>query len=242
MNGVQTTGAIGSNAGTIGNNLLGSYSTVGGELLNGSIGMASIYNRALSAAEIQQLFYSSKERFLGYQNITYVGSSNVTITNNGTSDVTMFKTASNNAWDSHVYSTEAFSAPCTIEFTKNAGATDNGVSYAMIGWNADPTADQSYSSLDWASYPYMSNMYSVYHNGTQVLASGTWDPNKTFYIVYDTDGYIRHYNGSTLLYSVNKGTGLTVYVDSSFYSVNSTYGGFTNVKVCRKSWNGMTYV
>jgi len=209
---------------------------------NGRISSAKIYNRALSAAEVKQNFNAYKERFFGYQKLTYTGSSNVTITNNGTEEVTMFKTASNNAWDSHVYSAEAFTAPCTIEFTKNAGATDNGVSYAMIGWNADPTTDQSHSSLDWASYPYMSNMYSVYHNGTQVLASGTWDPNKRFYIVYDTDGYIRHYNGSTLLYSVNKGTGQTVYVDTAFYSVNATYGGFTGVKVSRKSWNGTSYV
>ena len=209
---------------------------------NGKIQLVQFYNRTLSASEIASNYNSQKEKFFGYQAITYISSSNVTLTNNGTTAVTMFKTASNNSWDSHVYSADAFNAPCTIEFTKNAGTTDNGVSYAMIGWNADPTTDQSYSSLDYAAYPYRTDTYSVYHNGSKVLASKTWDPNQKFYIVYDTDGYIRHYNGSKLLYSVNKGTNQTVYVDSSFYSVNATYGGFTDVRVCRKSWNGLNYV
>jgi hypothetical protein len=57
----------------------------------------------------------------------------------------------------------------------------------------------------------------------------------------NTDGFIRHYNGSTLLYSVNYGTGNTVYVDSSFYSPNGTYGGFSNIKVATKAWNGTSY-
>ena len=232
--GSGTLGGAGSNM------VIGSYSN--GYFMNGVISSVKVYNRTLSASEIASNYNSQKEKFFGYQAITYISSSNVTLTNNGTTAVTMFKTASNNSWDSHVYSADAFNAPCTIEFTKNAGTTDNGVSYAMIGWNADPTTDQSYSSLDYAAYPYRTDTYSVYHNGSQVLASGTWDPNQKFYIVYDTDGYIRHYNGSKLLYSVNKGTNQTVYVDSSFYSVNATYGGFTDVRVCRKSWNGLNYV
>lgn len=176
-----------------------------------------------------------------YETMTYVATSNVTLTNNGTQDVTMFKTADNNSWNGEVRSTVAFTAPCTIEFSKQAAATDNAASYAMIGWNQDPTANTSYTSLDYCAYPYTSNTYSVYHNGTQVHFSGVWDVNQRFYVVYDTDGFIRHYNGSTLLYSVSYGQNIPVYVDSSFYSVNSTFGGFSNVKVTRSSWNGTTY-
>jgi hypothetical protein len=44
------------------------------------------------------------------------------------------------------------------------------------------------------------------------------------------------------LVSYNKGTGGTVYVDSSYYSVNGTYGGFSNIRVIKKAWNGTTYV
>lgn len=176
-----------------------------------------------------------------YQTMTYTASGSMTLTNNGTSDVTMFKTSGSAAWDNQVYSTQAFTAPCTIEFTKNAGSGDNGVSYAMIGWNADPLTDANYTSLDWASYPYRTDAYSVYHNSTEVQFGGAWDPNKRFYVVYDTDGWIRHYNGSTLLFQANKGTGGTVYVDSSFYSPNGTFGGFSNVKVVTLAWNGNAY-
>ena len=165
----------------------------------------------------------------------------LTATYNG-SVVSIFKTSGSSAWDKQAYSLTPFTAPCTIEFNKLAGATDNGVSYAMIGWNADPTTDASYTSIDWASYPYRTDTYSVYHNGSQVLFSGAWDPAKRFYIVYDTDGYIRHYNGSTLLASFNKGTGQTVYVDSSFYAVSGIYGGFSNIRVIKRSWNGTRYV
>lgn len=176
-----------------------------------------------------------------YETLTYTASGNLTVTDNGTDTVSIFKTSGSSAWDNQAYTTTSFTAPCTIEFNKQAGATDNGVSYAMIGWNEDPTTNASYTSLDYASYPFQTNGYYVYHNGSQINPSVTWSTANKFYIVYDTDGYIRHYNGSTLLYSVNYGTGKTVYVDSSFYSVNSTYGGFSNIKVIKDSWDGTSY-
>jgi hypothetical protein len=96
--------------------------------------------------------------------------------------------------------------------------------------------------LDYAAYPHRTDTYRVYHNGSLVQNGGTWSTANKFYIVYGTDGFIRHYNGSTLLYSVNYGSGKTVYVDSSFYSVNSTFGGFSNIRVSRFTWNGTQYV
>jgi hypothetical protein len=172
--------------------------------------------------------------------VAFIADAALTVTTNG-SMTNIFKTSGASGWDTQAYSVAPFTAPCTIEFNKLAASTDNGLSYAMIGWNADPLTDASYSSIDWASYPYVTTTYVVYNNGSQVLASGAFDPLKKFYVVYDTDGYIRHYNGSTLLYSVNKGTGQTVYVDSSYYSVNGTYGGFSNIRVIKRSWNGAGY-
>lgn len=171
----------------------------------------------------------------------YTVDSGLTATYNGNS-VSIFKTLGPAGWDKQAYSSIPYTAPCTIEFNKLAGVTDNALSYAMIGWNADPTTDASYTSIDWASYPYRTDTYSVYHNATQVLFSGAWDSSKKFCIVYDTDGYIRHWNGTTLLYSVSKGTGQTVYLDSSFYAVDSTYGGFSNIRIVKRSWNGTQYV
>ncbi len=216
-----------------------------------SMAITRLYNRSLSASEVQQNYNATKTRFeIGtpaailspYETLTYLATGTITLTNNGTDNVSMFKTSGTNAWDSHFYSTTPFTAPCTIEFNKQAGATDNGVSYAMISWNADPTLDASYTSLDYASYPYATNNYIVYNNGSVAQNGGAWSTANKFYIVYDTDGFIRHYNGSSLLYSVNSGTGRTVYVDSSLYSVNATFGGFSNVRVRRNSWNGTQYV
>jgi hypothetical protein len=164
-------------------------------------------------------------------NVSYIGPS-----------ATMTKVGAN-GWDTHAYSLLPFTAPCTIEFNKRAASNggDNGLSYTMVGWNADPTADASYSSIDWASYPYRQSNYEVYNNGTQIVTGIAWDETKKFYIVYDTDGYIRHYNGSTLLYSVNKGTGQTVYFDSSFYSPDP-FGSLRNLRLIKRSWNGTCYV
>jgi hypothetical protein len=166
--------------------------------------------------------------------------STLTATYNGNS-VNIFKISGSSAWDKQAYSLIPFNAPCTLEFNKLAAVTDNGVSYAMIGWNADPATNSSYTSIDWAAYPYRTNQYQVYNNGTQSV-HGAWDSSKKFYIVYDTDGFIRHWNGSTLLASFNKGTGGTVYVDSSFYSPNATFGGFSNIRAVRRAWNGTNYV
>ena len=156
---------------------------------------------------------------------------------------TMTKVGAYSVWDTQAYSPIPFTAPCTIEFNKSAAAngSDNSSSYTMVGWNADPTTNASYDSIDWAAYAFMQNNYMIYNNGTQIITGIAWNENQKFYIVYDTDGYIRHYNGSTLLYSVNKGTGQTVYFDSSFYSPGS-FGSLKNVRIIKRSWNGTFYV
>jgi hypothetical protein len=209
--------------------------------ISGKYYLARIYNRVLTPAEVQQNFNALAERFFGYQNVTYTTTGSMTLTNNGTQEVTMSKPSGGDSWNTQAYSTEMFTAPCTIEFSKLAGTSDNGASYAMIGWNTDPTTNESYDTIDHASYPYQQNGYIVYNNGSPVNEGKIWDPNKRFYLVYDIDGFIRHYNGNQLIYSANYGTGNKVYVDSSIYSVGSG-GRFTNVKVSRRSWNGYTYV
>lgn len=177
-----------------------------------------------------------------YETLTFTASGNLTVTGNGTNNVSIFKTSGSTSWDNQAYVATGFTAPCTLEFNKQAAAFDNGVSYAMIGWNEDPTTNASYDSLDYTSYPYRTDAYSVYHNASQVLFSGSWSTSNKFYIVYGTDGIIRHYNGSTLLYtSPSYGTGKTVYVDSSIYSVDSTFGGFSNIRVTKNAWNGTSY-
>ena len=193
------------------------------------------YTRAVSNG------YWMPPNVVSYETLTFVYGGNLTVTNNGTSSVNIFKTSGSNSWDNQAYCSTPFSAPITIEFNKLAGSSDNGASYSMISLNSDPTTDASYSSLDYAAYPFMTSAYYYYHNGSGSGALSAWDSSKKFYIVYATNGYIYHYNGSTLLASFNKGTGGTVYIDSSFYAVNSTYGGFSAIRAIKKTWNGTTY-
>jgi hypothetical protein len=166
----------------------------------------------------------------------------LTVVNNGSTITSLTKTGTD-VWDTQAYSLLPFTAPCTIEFNKTAAAngTDNGQSYTMVGWNVDPTTNASYASIDHASYPFMTSGYQVYNNGTQIITGIAWDQTKKIRVVYDTDGWIRHWNGSTLLYSANVGTGLTVYFDSSFYS-GYAFGSLLNVRAIKRSWNGTYYV
>lgn len=176
-----------------------------------------------------------------YETITVVASSQLLVQGNGTTELSIQKISGSNSWDAHAYSATPFTAPVTLEFKKNADTVDNGVSYTMISWNTDPTTDANYTSLDYASYPFRKNNYEVYHNSSQIISSGpAWSNLSTFYLTYLTDGTFNHYNGSTLLYSINRGS-QTVYFDTSFYSVNS-FGAITNVKIIKKVWNGTTYI
>lgn len=193
------------------------------------------------------IHYGFNSSSYSYETITAIssGAGALSITGNTSSLLSVFKTSgSSTAWDIQAYSLQSFTAPCTIQFRKDAGVTDNGQSYAMIGWNEDPTLDASYSSIDHAAYPYRTDQYVVYNNGTQIAGLPAWDKTKPFYIVYDTDGLIRHYNGSTLLYtSASYGTNKTVYLDSSYYIAgNYTTNGFKDIRIVKKSWDGNSYV
>lgn len=178
-----------------------------------------------------------------YETLSLVaqGSGGVTLSGNNTTTASFFKTSGTSNWDTQVYSTNGFPAPVTLEFVKQADATDNTVSYAMISLNEDPTTDNSYTSLDHAPYPYMQNNYVVYHSGGLSQEGGTWSSSNKFYIVYSTDGNVYHYNGSTLLYTEPYGISKTVYIDSSLNRVNATYGGFSSVRVTKNAWNGTAY-
>ncbi len=189
--------------------------------------MATVYGRNITPEKVSYVLDTSTELTATYND----------------SSVDIFKTSGvGGTWNRQAYCMTPFTAPCTIEFNKLAVATDNGLSYAMIGWNEDPTLSASYTSIDHASYPYATNLYVVYNNGSQVLASGTWNSSKKFYVVYDTDGLIRHWNGTTLLYtSASYGTGKTVYCDSAYYSPSAIYGGFSNIRLIKKAWNGTSY-
>lgn len=223
-----------------------------GRMFGGRIGALSVPGESVYPSGFYDL--SSQQKLQGasrwnpiYEKLTdflIVGTGQVNLTfNNDISSANMFKTSSANVWDTSVRGTTPYVAPCTIEFNKMATSPDNSVSYAMIGWNTDPTTNDSYNTIDYASYPYITTSYEVYNNGAAIAVGTSWSTSSKFYIVYTTAGHIKHYNGSTLLYTqTGYGASNTVYFDTSLYSVNATFGGFSNVRIVKKEWNGSTYV
>jgi hypothetical protein len=178
-----------------------------------------------------------------YIPMTFIPSAGITVSRNSTTNIDLAKTGgTDNSWDQGAHTAAIYSQPLTLEFNKTASAGDDGLSYAMIGFNVDPATNNSYTTLDYASYPYAQNAYSVYHNGSGISPSvSSWNQANKFYIVY-ANNLIRHYNGSTLMYTSPTYTGNPVGIDSSFYRVNQVNNRFTNVRLTNKIWNGTAYV
>jgi hypothetical protein len=197
--------------------------------------------RLLPSTSVSTWLPNNRPTYLQYETLNFTLSANLIARGNGTDLVSIFKMSGGFGWDNQAYSSQSFTAPCTIEFNKNSSYVDTTFNYAMIGWNEDPTTNASYDTLDHTAYPYRQSNYEVYHNGAYQGALATWSALNKFYIVYSLDGFIRHYNGSTLLYTGTYAAGKTVYVDSSFYSNSASTGGFTNIRVIKRAWNGTSY-
>jgi hypothetical protein len=197
--------------------------------------------RLLPSTSVSTWLPNNPPTYLQYETLNFTLSGNLVARGNGTDLVSIFKMSGAFGWDNQAYSSQSFTAPCTIEFNKNASYVDNTFNYAMIGWNEDPTTNASYDSIDHASYPCNMNAYVIYNNGAGIGALPVWTSLSKFYIVYTADGFNKHYNGATLLYSAAYATGKTVYVDSSFYSNSAGTGGFSNIRVIKKAWNGTSY-
>lgn len=118
-------------------------------------------------------------------------------------------------WDADAYSTVGFrgSAKMSCRFAAS--------SFAMAGLNTDPTADTSYTSIDFAWYyqPEQNVMYA-FESGVNAASLGTYDPSAIYAIEYD---------GVTVTYTANGvpkrqvyvGPDRTYYFDSSFLLATS---------------------
>jgi len=175
-----------------------------------------------------------------YQAFTLTSDSNVQVTGNGTDSIDIVKTSGGNGWSAQAYTVQGYTAPMTMEFNTGAGGSDNGVSYKMIGWNTDPTTNNSYTSIDHAAFPYRQDQYVVYNNGSN-SNHAAWSENQKFYLVFTEDNRIKHYNGSTLLYDQAYAPAQDVHVDTSMYSQNSGDGAIRNLRIRRAIWNGTEY-
>jgi hypothetical protein len=182
-----------------------------------------------------------------YETLTFTteGTGTLSITGNGTDTVTMYKLTGGDAWNAGAIETTGFTPPVTVEFDKTAPATENINAKSALSLDADNTNQSgNWTNLDWAAYPGGTvSLWEVLHNGSFAQSSSvSWSNTDKKYLVYNTDGSIKHYSGSTLMYSnAGAGTG-TRYLRTAFRAENSGNGAFSNIRVRKQIWNGSEYV
>jgi hypothetical protein len=125
------------------------------------------------------------------------------------------------AWDSGVYSKQAFPGAASVSWT--VAQNDKAL---MVGLNQDPTTDANYTSLDAAIYCSSSANIEVYESGALKGNYGAYAAGDTFTVHYDgaTIRYIR--NGTVFATTSWLYSGL-LYFDSSF---GAPGGQITNVR------------
>ncbi len=128
------------------------------------------------------------------------------------------KTSGSNAWDSDIYSRDSYVGGA---FASAVPSSTTGNTNAMFGLNSDPTTDESYTSLDYAWYLQSDATCYIYESGTSVASLGSWSTGDVFVVLYD-GVHVSYYRNGALARVTNAAAGLTLFLDSSFYEVNTT--------------------
>jgi hypothetical protein len=185
---------------------------IGGEYYNGFIGGVLVYNRALTASEIAMNFSSISRRFpYGFSN-GYTKTASIT-----ESPTKTFTTTSGLTWGTdQIYSTVGYAN------TAFASCWYRGVtgSQAMLGLNADPTTDASYTSLDYAWFFNGSGQAGIWESNVQVVAPSlgyNTSGNDQFSIEFDGTNVYYKKNGA-IQRTTARSVGSALYLDTAFNS------------------------
>jgi hypothetical protein len=130
------------------------------------------------------------------------------------------KEGGGNAWDSDCHSFEAYRRGAFVSFQGNAANVT-----LMVGLNADPTTDQSYTSIDFAWHLQSDGNCSIYESGLYGVAYGAYSSDTVFAIAYD-GATVRYIKDGVLVRQVYA-PDRTFYMDSSFYSPGSAVRNLT---------------
>lgn len=125
-----------------------------------------------------------------------------------THDSTASKVGGITAWDSSVYSLNAYSQ-CHLQFK-----TSDPTKRFMFGLDQHPLDSQSYTTLDYAWYP-SGGTWVIYESGVAIFAFTTAVASDLVAITYD-GANIRYYLNGDLKRTVAV-TGLLLYASSSFF-------------------------
>ena len=180
---------------------------------------------------------------------TSAGGASYSITGNGTTRSSVYKTSNNDSWAHNVYNNSNISAPFSFEFSAVAGGpTDDSASYKMIGvgrvGDIPRTDNQGYRAF-FTLYPHYTNSMPWYDPSTNGDSSNAWSNGDIFVISVEANGNIKAYNQTkgTLYKEWSTGYTGSWRVGASIYSINSPKGGFADARVrLGQIWNGTAYV
>ena len=137
---------------------------------------------------------------------------NITSTSGHT---TMTKSGSDSWTNARVFSSEGYNEPCYVSFKAN---TTNKA--FMIGLNSDPGTGINYSNLDYAWYCTDTADSKIYESNVDRGSAGSYTTSSVFEIIYDGTNILYYRDGGLARTVARSGTG-PLYLDSSFYSLNS---------------------
>lgn len=171
----------------------------------------------------------------GVSDINWVKSSTMTIDASGG----IWKSGGvASTWDAQAYSLTNFTGGCVLSF--RVALTTNNI---MFGLNAVPSA-VSYADIDYCVYLQIGGAFTFYENNAG-FTGGTYAVGDIFHILYEGTT-IKYYQNGTLKRTLAVASGIKLYVDSSFYTVNAvpqiydvsfdTHIGFLD---WAQDWNGL---
>lgn len=100
--------------------------------------------------------------------------------------------------------------------------------YRMVGLNSDPTANASYTSIDYAVYLAGNTWIYVYENGTNRGNKVTYVQGDQIEVNVACDGTVTYLKNGTVFYTSTIKTSRALYFDSSFYNTN---GDVSNISI-----------
>jgi hypothetical protein len=141
---------------------------------------------------------------------------------NCTSGVTTArKVGGSGAWDSDAYSIDAYTT-CHVKFKASQTNAD-----VMVGLNADPTTNSSYTHIDAAWYCRNDGILEIWEGNASLGTFGAYTTSTELAITYDGSN-VRYYK-DRVLRQTTAYTSQTLYADSSFNTpgaaVNSLHFG-----------------
>ena len=157
------------------------------------------------------------ELYNGDQNatadISLIPVSNVYVTGNR-----IVKYTSSGSWNASCYSKESFTGGAYVSFSP-----EQNTAAIMVGLNSDPTANESYDTIDYAMYCRSTGELYAYVSGSSHGAKGTYVAGDVLAVSYD-GVRVRWLKNGAVIYTVTAGANLQLYMDSSFSTVGAVSG------------------